>query len=139
MDPACRFLPSPGTPLFPVSPERANQQKPSVPDIPTSPSLPDLNSLSQGRTNPDVQGKVAQFNSLNREVVERRRANEAALRRAVIGREEAENETRKTREDLKRIARELEENRLSESKLRGQFDQVMVYRLINEASGARAD
>ena len=120
----------PGTPLFPVSPERANQQKQQAPPllhniIASSPSMPNLGTVS--RSSSDVQGKVAQFNLLSKDVTERRRENEAAVRRAVLGREEAENETRRAKEECRRLTRELEESRWRENKVAERLDRAMVW------------
>lgn len=96
--------PSPGTPLFPVSPERMNQQK-----LTASPSLPsDLADLAKGTsrhyrnlsTASDVQSKVAVFNNLTRESTSQRLATDAALKRAILGREEAESELHGARSQL---------------------------------------
>ncbi|KAL8715504.1 MAG: hypothetical protein Q9220_000839 [cf. Caloplaca sp. 1 TL-2023] len=124
MDPIFRFPASPGTPLFPVSPERANRQA-----LPQSPSLPtDLHDSFKSahlRENSDVQNKVAQFNSLSKEAVQRRKDNEAAIRRAVLGREEAENETRRLKDESKILRRELEEGRAREKKVAERLESVM--------------
>ncbi|KAI9814182.1 MAG: hypothetical protein M1827_003348 [Pycnora praestabilis] len=126
MDSQYRFPASPGTPLFPVSPERANQQRYPTPNVPNSPSLPDIDSLRHVKqTSSDVQGKVAQFNSLSKEALERRRANEAALKRAVIGREEAESEARRIREDVRRLNKEVEEGKERERKVGERMEGIM--------------
>ena len=126
MDPVFRYPASPGTPLFPVSPERANRQQ-----LPQSPSLPSisnqndhLNFLSRG--NSDVQGKVAQFNNLSKEAAQRRRDSEAALKRAVLGREEAENETRRLREESRLLRQDVEEGRARERRVGERVEGVMV-------------
>lgn len=131
MDPKFSIPASPGTPLFAVSPERANRQP-----LPQSPSLPsDLLNLrdsfatSHVRTSSDVQGKVAQFNNLSKEAAQRRRDNEAALKRAVMGREEAESETRRLKEENRQLRREIEEGRGRERKVAERVDGVMVGRL----------
>lgn len=125
MDPVFKMPASPGTPLFPVSPERANRQA-----ISHSPSLPfDLHDPFKSahlRENSDVQSKVAQFNSLSKEAVQRRRDNEAAMRRAVLGREEAENETRRLKEENQRLRKELEEGRAREKRVAERIESVMV-------------
>ena len=131
MDPKFIIPPSPGTPLFAVSPERANRQP--LP-LPQSPSLPsDLVTLRETfaatghiRTSSDVQGKVAQFNNLSREAAQRRRDNEAALKRAVMGREEAESETRRLKEENRVLRRDIEEGRGRERKVAERLDGVMV-------------
>lgn len=128
MDPKFIIPASPGAPLFAVSPERANRQP-----FPHSPSLPsdmatlrDSYTTSHSRTSSDVQGKVAQFNNLSREAAQRRRDNEAALKRAVMGREEAESETRRLREENRLLRREIEEGRGRERKVAERLDGVMV-------------
>lgn len=45
-----------------------------------------------------MQGKVAQFNNLSKENTQKRNQNEAALKRAVVGREEAESELRRLKQ-----------------------------------------
>ena len=122
---------SPGTPLFPVSPERANRQQ--IPPLAQSPSLPHLNRaqhdpfLSHSRGNSDVQGKVAQFNNLTKEAAQRRKDNEAALKRAVLGREEAEGESRRLREDNRLLRQDVEEGRARERKVGERLEGVMVW------------
>jgi hypothetical protein len=130
MDPKFIIPASPGTPLFAVSPERANRQP-----LPQSPSLPsDLVHLresfavSHPRTSSEVQVKVAQFNNLSKEAAQRRRDNEAALKRAVMGREEAESETRRLREENGLLRREIEEGRGRERKVAERVDGMMVRR-----------
>ena len=73
-----------------------------------------------------MQGKVAQFNNLNKEAAQRRKDNEAALRRAVLGREEAENETRKLREGHRALKQQLEEDKERERKVGLRLEVKMV-------------
>ncbi|KAL8816174.1 MAG: hypothetical protein Q9223_004774 [Gallowayella weberi] len=124
MDPVYKFSASPGTPLFPVSPERANRQA-----LPQSPSLPaDLHDpfkTSQSKEASAVQNKVVQFNSLSKEAVQRRKDNEAAIRRAVLGREEAENETRRLKDEYRGLRKELEEGKARERKVAERIESVM--------------
>ena len=128
MESHIRIPPTPGLPLFPVSPERVNRQY-----LPHSPSLPselcftkDDPFISHSRTSSDVQGKVAQFNSLSKEAAQRRKENEAALKRAVVGREEAESETRKLKEENMALRRELEEGRNREQRVGERMESIMV-------------
>lgn len=123
MDPVFRFPASPGTPLFPVSPERANRQQ-----LAQSPSLPSLQNnpfITHSRGDSDVQGKVAQFNNLSREAAQRRKDNEAALKRAVLGREEAESETRRVREENRILRKDVEEGRARERRVGERLESVM--------------
>ena len=130
MDPDVKFPSTPGLPLFPVSPERMNRQF-----LPQSPSEPNLQSpsntrvallSSHSRTSSDVQGKVAQFNNLSKEAAQRRKDNEAALKRAVVGREEAESETRRLREENRSIRKEFEEGRVRERRVGERVETVMA-------------
>lgn len=131
MDPIFRFPASPGTPLFPISPERANRQ----PYLPNSPSLPaglaalqnDPFTSNHSRGSSDVQSKVAQFNTLSKEAAQRRKDNEASLRRAVLGREEAESETRRLRDENRVLRREIEEGRARERRVGERVEGVMVH------------
>lgn len=129
MDRPFSFPASPGTPLFAVSPERVNRK----PTVPPSPSLPsdlaqhrDPFATAHTKTTSDVQGKVAQFNSLSKEAIQRRKDNEAALKRAVMGREEAESETRRLKEENRVLRREIEEGRGRERKVAERVEVVLV-------------
>lgn len=133
-DPNYRFPASPGIPLFPVSPERENRKYPA-PQLPASPSMQSIspsrihheNSPAGNHTSTSsVQGKVAQFNHLTKEAAQRRKDNEAALKRAVMGREEAENETRRLRETNDALRREIEEGRGRERRVGERLESVMV-------------
>ncbi|MCJ1463269.1 hypothetical protein MMC07_001875 [Pseudocyphellaria aurata] len=126
MDSQFGFPASPGLPLFAVSPERANRQ----PIIAQSPSLPaDLANLrdpfttTPTKVTSDVQGKVAQYNNISN--IQRRKDNEAAVKRAIVGREEAESETRRIREENRVLRREIEEGRGRERKVAERLEVVM--------------
>ncbi|KAL9010769.1 MAG: hypothetical protein Q9173_004328 [Seirophora scorigena] len=124
MDPVFKIPASPGLPLFPVSPERANRQA-----LSHSPSLPsnlqDPFKVAQSQENSDVKSKVAQFNTLSKEAVQRRKDNEAAMRRAVLGREEAENETKRLKEENRGLSKDLEEGRARENRVAERIESVM--------------
>lgn len=125
MDPIFKFPASPGTPLFPVSPERVNRQHlPQSPSLPSNLSDPFFNG--HARAPSDVQGKVAQFNNLGKEVAQRRKDNEAALQRAVLGREEAESETRRLKEEHRVLRKEIEEGRGRERRVGERLEALMV-------------
>ena len=92
---------SPVTPLQQLSPDRINQQR-----IPASPTLPHQISNSDiklPRQSIDVQSKVAFLNSLNQAGSPSRQqglSTHAALQRALLGREEAENALRHSNAQL---------------------------------------
>jgi hypothetical protein len=122
MDPAIRFPASPGTPLL-SSPERANRQA-----LPQSPSLPSFMQrddpfLTSPTRSSDVANKVMAFNNLAKD---KQRNNEAALRRAVVGREEAEDETRKLREETASLKKQVEAGKARELRVAQRLEAVMV-------------
>ena len=129
MEPILRIPASPGTPLFPVSPDRVNRQQ-----LPYSPSRQsDLSFLQDdpfksyhSRNSSDVQGKVAQFNNLSKEATQRRKDNEAALKRAVVGREEAETETRRLKDETRSLRKDVEEGNTRERRVGERLEAVMV-------------
>jgi len=129
MDPVFKLPASPGTPLFPVSPERANRQQ-----LPLSPSRqsdfsPLHNETFKGyhsRNSSDVQGKVAQFNNLSKEASQKRKDHEAALKRAVVGREEAESETRRLKEENRLLRQEVEDAGARERRVSERMEAVKV-------------
>ena len=135
MDPVFRVPPSPGTPLFPVSPERTNRQQQSIPQ---SPSLPNGFSKrvlddpfgSPGRIS-DVQERVAQFNNLSKENTQKRKDNEAALKRAMVGREEAESELRRLKEANAEVKRQIAEYEQRERKVGLRLESKMVRQFQN--------
>jgi hypothetical protein len=99
--------------------------------IAQSPSLPDFSLRSHGRTNSDVQVLVKRFEHLDvrdrdAESEARRKKQEMELRRAQLGREEAESELKKWREECRRIAEDLKESRHRESKVANRLEKVMV-------------
>ncbi|KAJ5458632.1 hypothetical protein N7475_010020 [Penicillium sp. IBT 31633x] len=111
MESPTRPVLSPSKALHPVSPERMNQQT-----IPVSPSLPaDLLTLHHKNTRgvSEVQAKVAFLNGLSRGgSPANSAANNAALQRAILGREEAESALATAQEDLSEA--QTRERRISE-------------------------
>lgn len=130
MDPTFQFPGSPGTPLFQVSPERVNQQRPSHShttsfDSSTSPT----NQNRHTRESSIVQDKVAVFNSLAYQGKQlERKTNDAALKRAMLGREEAESEMRRYREETRSLRRQVEEGKERERRVGERLENVMVCR-----------
>lgn len=116
-----KFPQSPGTPLFPLSPERVNGSRPPYggTTTPQSPSMPEFVKPSEFSLNPSspssrrshtrnnsealVQGMVARFDSLSiKDHQQMHRRDEVAIKRAEMAREMAELElgkVRKERED----------------------------------------
>jgi hypothetical protein len=119
--PPVKFAASPGTPLFPLSPERVNGARgPYNGSMQQSPSMPEFGKTSMGvdpflfnggspnsklrthsRNNSSdamVHGMVARFDSLS--IRDFKAANEVALKRADMAREMAELERDKLKRDL---------------------------------------
>lgn len=134
MDSVFKFPISPGKPLFPLSPERVNATRHAAynsnggTSMPQSPSLPDLGLSNKHRpSNSDVQAVIARFNSLDiKDHAELRKRDEAALRRAQMGREEAENEVKKSREENRALRKDIEEGKDRERKVAKRLEVVMV-------------
>lgn len=120
-------------PLFPISPERVNglRGQPQSPNgLPSSPSMPDFGKPKHNKSNSEVQSMVARFNSLDiRDHAELRKRDEAALKRAQIGREEAEEQLKRAREETRRLKRDVDEGGERERKMMKRLDAVMVSRL----------
>jgi hypothetical protein len=133
MDSSYKFPGSPGTPLFQVSPERVNQQRPQSMYEPESDSA-SIHRLSESRghsRDSSVHDKVAQFNSLAFQGKQlERKANDAALKRAMLGREEAESEMRRYREETRALRRQIEEGRERERKVGERLETVMVCLIV---------
>ncbi|KAI0880135.1 uncharacterized protein GGS22DRAFT_175952 [Annulohypoxylon maeteangense] len=108
---------SPGsaTPLQPISSDRANQQRDQARDS-------------------DVHDKIRQFNnmthngpagaaSMSRQL--ERKTADAALKRAMLGREEAEGEMRRYRDEARTLRKQIEESRSRERKVGERLEDIM--------------
>lgn len=138
MDSPSAILSSPSKVLNPVSPERMNQQT-----LPLSPSRPsdimDVHRKSRGLS--DVQAKVAFLNNLSRghspaspvQAPQQSAGNNAALQRAILGREEAESTLRHVSEQLSEA--QTRERRMSE-RLEASLEELQTAkeRQVNERS-----
>ncbi|KAI1091140.1 hypothetical protein F5B19DRAFT_285403 [Rostrohypoxylon terebratum] len=118
---------SPGsaTPLQPISSDRVNQQR-------------DPASLASARSDQprdsDVHDKIRQFNnmthngpagaaSMSRQL--ERKTADAALKRAMLGREEAEADMRRYRDEARTLRKQIEESRVRERKVGERLEDVM--------------
>ncbi|KAI9052202.1 hypothetical protein LZ554_003561 [Drepanopeziza brunnea f. sp. 'monogermtubi'] len=120
MDSTFKFPGSPGTPLLQVSPERVNQKRNSIFD--ESPA----GTPTRHARESSVHEKVAAFNNLAFQGKQlERKANDAALKRAMLGREEAESEMRRYREDVRALRRQIEESRVREQRVGERLESVM--------------
>ncbi|TVY35662.1 hypothetical protein LSUB1_G006898, partial [Lachnellula subtilissima] len=130
MDMSYKFPGSPGTPLHQVSPERVNQQRPISMFEPDSdsagiPRFSEVKGHSHSRDS-SVHDKISQFNTLAFQGKQlERKANDAALKRAMLGREEAESEMRRYRDETRSLRKHIEEGRERERKVGERLETVM--------------
>lgn len=112
------------TALHAASPERVNQQRSSV--LLESPTRLSHHAHSHSRDS-SVFDKISAFNSLafQGKTLERK-TNDAALKRAMLGREEAESEMRRYRDEKRVLQREVEEGRERERKVAERLEAYMV-------------
>ena len=111
---------SPGTPLHQIPPERVNQQR-------HSPSKDSLNGSRGHSRDSSVHEKVAAFNTLAMQSKQlERKVNDAALKRAELGREEAECEMRRWRYEAEELRKQLEESQRRERKVSERAEHYMV-------------
>ncbi|KAK1978063.1 hypothetical protein LZ30DRAFT_599998 [Colletotrichum cereale] len=111
--------PSPGGPLSPMTPDRANQKQQGR-NLFTSPRS------SPGGRDSSVHEKISQFNNLamQSKTLERKTAD-AALKRAMLGREEAETELRRYRDESKVLRVQLEKGKEREQRVSERLETVM--------------
>lgn len=115
---------SPGAaPLQPMSPDRVNQQRENIMHSPVR---------SENGRDSEVHDKIRRFNdlahtgpaSMSRQL--ERKTADAALKRAMLGREEAEGEMRRYRDEARALRRQVEESRGRERKVGERLEDVMV-------------
>lgn len=83
-----------------------------------------------------MHDKVSQFNALAFQGKQlERKANDAALKRAMLGREEAESEMRRYREETRALRRKVDEGQERERRVGERLESVMVCRLLLAHSG----
>jgi len=110
---------SPGGPLQAVTADRVNQQREreSV-----------FTHLRRGSRD-SVHDKISQFNNLSVTMQSKqleRKTADAALKRAMLGREEAETELRKTRDENKKLQKAIDEGKERERKVGERLESLMV-------------
>ncbi|KAG5976173.1 hypothetical protein E4U58_005796 [Claviceps cyperi] len=117
MDPGASPPGSPaGGPLQPATPERVNRQDPLFSPI-----------RSEHRDNV-VHDKISQFNNMSIAMQSKqleRKTADAALKRAMLGREEAEADTKRLREENRLLRKEVEGGKERERKVGERLEAVM--------------
>ena len=104
-----------GGPLQSLSPDKVNQQTQS--------------DHRRSESQSSVHDKVSQFNNLSVPTTGRsleRKTADAALKRAMIGREEAETEARRLKDEIKVLSRTIEDGKDRERKVGERLEAVMV-------------
>ncbi|KAG6294220.1 hypothetical protein E4U46_006633 [Claviceps purpurea] len=117
MDPGASPPGSPtGRPLQPATPERVNRQDPFFSPI-----------RSENRDNV-VHDKISQFNNMSIAMQSKqleRKTADAALKRAMLGREEAEADAKRLREENRLLRKEVEGGKERERKVGERLEAVM--------------
>ena len=119
-------------PLFSLSPERINSQRGTMAMPQTDvgvfgSAMPELGSPKHVRDKSAVEGMIARFGSLDvKDHADLRKRDEAALRRAQLGREEAESEGKRLREEARLAKKEAEEAKERERKTVKRVDVLLV-------------
>ncbi|KAG6032028.1 hypothetical protein E4U41_007338 [Claviceps citrina] len=117
MDPGSSLPGSPAAgPLQPVTPERVNRRDPV------------FSSTRSESKDGIVHEKINQFNNLSIAMQSRqmeRKTADAALKRAMLGREEAETELRRLREEFRLLRRQMEEGKERERKVGERLEAIM--------------
>jgi hypothetical protein len=131
--------PSAGTPLGTMSSDRVNQQRES--------SYFSSTRSSHTRDS-SIHDKIQQFNSLTHlgpsaaismtKQLERKTAD-AALKRAMLGREEAESEMRRYREEARLLRKQVDEGKERERRVGERLETVMVSCSMWHASQIHTD
>ena len=117
MDPTSSLPSSPGGPLQAVSADRVNQQRESTFFASARSELRDST----------VHDKISQFNTLAMQSKQlERKTADAALKRAMLGREEAESEMRRHRDEAKALRRQVDEGLQRERKVSERLENLMV-------------
>src|SRR3569833_705876 len=108
------------SPLQPVSDERVNQRD--------SVMFSSLRSAGGSHSrDSSVHDKISQFNTLAMQSKQlERKTADAALKRAMLGREEAESEMRRYRDEAKALRRQLDEGKERERRVGERLETVMV-------------
>ncbi|ETS79343.1 hypothetical protein PFICI_09196 [Pestalotiopsis fici W106-1] len=116
---------TPTTPLLPATPDRVNQQR-----------EPNVSPTRSGHhRDSSIHDKIQQFNNMSSRLgpqtaaamtkqLERKTAD-AALKRAMLGREEAESEMRRFREEARLLRKQIEEGKERERRVGERLETVM--------------
>lgn len=113
-----------GGPLQMASADRVNQRRDNLFGTLRAQG-PSADSLS-GRDS-TVHDKISQFNNMSMQARQQeRKTADAALKRAVLGREEAEAEMRRLREEARDLRQEIEDGKERERRVGERLETVMV-------------
>lgn len=101
-----------------MTPERVNQQRDSI-----------FAHLRNESRESSVHDKISQFNSMSLQMQSKqleRKTADAALKRAMLGREEAEAEMRRYKEEVRALHKAIEEGKERERRVGERLEALMV-------------
>lgn len=121
---------SPGGSLGALQPVSHNPQR-SGSETPLFGTLRRGAGDDAGGRDSSVHDKISQFNSLAMQSKQlERKTADAALKRAMLGREEAESEMRRYRDEARLLKKHLEEGKERERRVGERLETVMVRKVL---------
>ncbi|KAL7959738.1 hypothetical protein V8C34DRAFT_313076 [Trichoderma compactum] len=113
-----------GGPLQMASPDRVNQRRDNL--FGTLRAQGASSDNLAGRDSTTVHDKISQFNNMSMQARQQeRKSADAALKRAMLGREEAEAEMRRIKDEAGALRREIEEGKEREMRVGERLETVM--------------
>lgn len=113
-----------GGPLQMASPDRVNQRRDNLFGTLRAQGA---SSDNLGGRDSTVHDKISQFNNMSMQARQQeRKSADAALKRAMLGREEAEAEMRRIKDEAGALRREIEEGKERERRVGERLETVMV-------------
>lgn len=130
--PSCQHSPTPAaaaaaSPLQAASADRVNQQREPSSFMSSFQRSGTIVTAGGQSRDSSVHDKISQFNTLAVQSKQlERKTTDAALKRAMLGREEAEVEMRRYRDEARALRRQVEEGKERERKVGERLETVMV-------------
>ncbi|KAL7798188.1 hypothetical protein V8C37DRAFT_418625 [Trichoderma ceciliae] len=117
-----------GGPLQMASPDRVNQRRETLFATLRAQGAAAATAAAAGGRDSTVHDKISQFNNLSMSMQSRqleRKTADAALKRAMLGREEAEAEMRRLKEEARVLRQDIEEGKERERRVGERLETVM--------------
>lgn len=118
-----------GGPLQMASPDRVNQRRDTLFATLRAQGAAATAAAGGGGRDSTVHDKISQFNNLSMSMQSRqleRKTADAALKRAMLGREEAEAEMRRLKEEARVLRQDIEEGQERERRVGERLETVLV-------------